>query len=118
MSNAQMGIGQSTGALIFRMLRWALGIPPEHSDFECSDGNLAFHRSIQISNAHMGIGHFERSGGHKEFHRSIQLLNAHIGIGHSAVTFRFRMHRWPLAVPPVHSHSECSDGHCACHRST
>ena len=47
-SNAQMGIGHSTGTFRFRMLRWAVGIPAEHTDFECSDGHLAFHRNIQI----------------------------------------------------------------------
>ena len=80
MSNAQMRIRKSTGALIFRMLRWALGIPLDHSDCEFSDENLAFHRSIQISKEQIGIGHLNRS---------IHISNAEMYIAYSTGDLRF-----------------------------
>ena len=39
------------------MIRLASGIPPEHSDLECSALLWAYHQSIPISNAQMGMGH-------------------------------------------------------------
>ena len=74
------------------MFRWAFGIPPEHSDFDCADGPLAFHRSIQISNVQMGLKH-------------------------SFGAFRFRMHRWAFSFPSEHSDFECADGPLAFLRS-
>ena len=38
-SSTQKGIGHSTGAFNFQMLKYALIIPSEHSDFEWSDGH-------------------------------------------------------------------------------
>ena len=66
------------------MLRYTLGIPAEHSDFECSDGHWAFHQSIQIANAQMGNGH-------------------------STEAFRFRMLRWALGIPVGHLDFESSE---------
>ena len=85
------------------MLRWALGILPGHSDFECSDGYSAIHRSIQISNAQADIGHS----------RSIRISNAQTGIVNSTWAFRFWMRRWALGIPPEHSDFKYSDGHWA-----
>ena len=80
-----------TEAFRFRMLRWAVGIPSEHSDFKCSDGHWAFHRIIQVSNAQKDNWH-------------------------STGAFRFRMRRWALGISPgEHSDFKCSDGHWAFH---
>ena len=90
------------------MLRWALGIPPEHSDFECSVGHLAFHRSIQISNAQMGIGYsngiFRRAldipprmpnkGGMPNAHQSIRNLNVPVECPMPIWALKIRMSRW------------------------
>ena len=92
-----MGIGHSTGAFRFRVLRLALDIPPEHSNFECSGGHWAFHPNIQISNAQMCIGHSTVA-----FRFRMLIL----GIGHSNGAFRFRMLRWALGIPPEHSDFE------------
>ena len=73
------------------MLRRTLGIRSEHSDFDCTDGDWAFHLGIQILNAQLDIGH--STGAllleHRTFYRSIQLSKAQIGIGHSNWAFRF-----------------------------
>ena len=121
------------------MHRWAFSVPSEHSDFECTDGHLAFHRSIQISNAQMCIGHstgafrfrmhrwafciplehsdFECTDRHLAIHRSIQISNAQMGIGHSTGAFRFQLviprEHWALGIPREHSDFECSDVHNA-----
>ena len=100
------------------MVSGALSILSEHSDFECSEGRLAFRRSIQILNAQMGIGHF----------RSIQILNAQMSIGipkehsdfgcsdgHSTAAFRFRTLRFAFGIPQEHSDNQSSDGHWAFH---
>ena len=67
-------IWHSPGAIRFRMLRWALGIPAEYPELECSDEHLAFHPGIQILNAQMGIGHSTGAF----------ILRKLIGIGHSS----------------------------------
>ena len=85
----QMDIGHSTGTVPFRMLIWALSIPAEHSEFQRSD--WAFHRNNQISNVQMGIrpehSDFQCSYGQLVFHGafSYQMLRWALGIqpGHS-----------------------------------
>ena len=70
----------------------SIGIPKEHSDFGCSDGLWALHRSIQIS-------------------------NAKIGIWNSTGAFRFSMLRWALGIPPEHSDVEFTEWHWPFYRS-
>ena len=134
--DAQMCIGRFSGAVRFPVLIWALGIPPEHSDFECSDGHWTFHRSIQISNAQMGISHstgafrfsmlrwalgvpprhsdFECSYAHWAFTGT---FDAQMCVEHSARAYIFPMLIWALGIPPEHSDFQCSDVHRAFHRS-
>ena len=122
-----------TGILRCLILWWVLGIPWEHSDFECLDGHWAFHRSDQILNAKMDIplshSNFECSDGHWAFWRSIQISNALIGIRHLDEAFRLRMVRWALGafrfqtlrwalgVAQEQSDFLCLDGHWAFNRS-
>ena len=126
-SSAQMGIGHSTWAFRFLILRWAMGIQPVHldfervdgnwalpghSEFECLDGHWAVQRGIHISNAQMDIcissgipaelSDLDCSDGHWAFHLGIQISNAQMGNGNLTCTFRFRMSRWALGFQPMH----------------
>ena len=89
------------------MLRWALGIPPMHSDFDCSDGHWAFQLSIQISNAQMDIGHFTGAFG-------FRIVRLALGISAEHSDFDAQM---GFGIQPEYSDFECSDGHWAFHRS-
>ena len=113
-SNAQMGIWHSTWAFTFRMLRWAFGIPPWHSDFKCSDGHWAFNLSIQISTAQMGIRHSTWAFRFRMLRLALGNAAKHSNLGdfectdeHSICLFRFAMLRRTLGIPPEQSDFEC-----------
>ena len=96
-------LGPSIRSINFRMLGWALDIPPEHSDFECSDGHWAFHLGIQILMLRWALdlprehSDFKCSDGHWIFQLSIRISNSQIDSSHFTGAITFRMLRWALA---------------------
>ena len=123
-------------------------IPPTHSDLDCSYGHWAFHRNIQIFNAHMGIGHSTGAFRFSMLSRALVIPPEHsvlrctldvptersdfecsyaywaftgtfdAQIGRSSGAFRFPMLIWALGIPPEHYDFQCSDNHWAFHRSS